>query len=45
VVIKLRPGVTPAAAAAEIGPLFQQFAKETPTHFAKQFRFEVRNIS
>ena len=45
VVIKLRPGVTPAAASAEIGPLFQQFAKETPTHFAKQFRFEVRSIS
>ena len=45
VVIKLRPGVTPAAASAEIGQLFQQFAKETPTHFAKQFRFEVRNIS
>jgi putative ABC transport system permease protein len=45
VLIKLKPGVTPAAAAAEIGPLFQQFAKETPTHFAKQFTFQVRNIS
>jgi putative ABC transport system permease protein len=45
VVIKLKPDVTPAAAAAEIGPLFQQFAKEMPTHFARQFTFQVRNIS
>jgi predicted permease len=43
--IKLKPGVTPAAATAELGPLFQQFAKETPTHFAKQFTFQVRSIS
>jgi predicted permease len=45
VLVKLKPGVTPATASAELGQLFQQFAKETPTHFAKQFSFEVRNIS
>jgi predicted permease len=45
VLIKLKQGVTPAAASAELGPLFQQFAKETPTHFARQFTFQVRNIS
>jgi putative ABC transport system permease protein len=43
--IKLKPGATPAAATAELGPLFQQFAKETPTHFAKQFTFQARSIS
>jgi putative ABC transport system permease protein len=43
--IKLKPGVTPAAASAELGPLFQQFGKETPTHFPKQFTFQARSIS
>ncbi len=43
--IKLKPGVTRAAAAAELEPLFQQFAKETPNHFPKQYKLEVRNIS
>jgi predicted permease len=45
VVIKLKPGVMPAAASAELEPLFRQFAKETPTHFAKQFTFQARSIS
>jgi putative ABC transport system permease protein len=44
-VIKLKPGVTPAAASAELEPLFRQFAKEVPTHFPKQFTFQVRSIS
>jgi predicted permease len=43
--IKLKPGVTQAAAAAELGPMFQQFAKESPTHFPKQYKLAVRNIS
>ena len=43
--IKLKPGVTRAAAAAELEPLFQQFAKQTPNHFPKQYKLEVRNIS
>ncbi len=43
--IKLKPGITPAAAAAELVPLFQQFAKQTTSHFPKQYKLEVRNIS
>jgi putative ABC transport system permease protein len=43
--IKLKPGVTRAAAAAELEPLFQQFAKQTPTHFPKQYKLEVRSLS
>src|ERR1700733_4878037 len=43
--LKLKPGVTRAAAADEITPLLQQFAKETPNHFPKQYAVAVRNIS
>ena len=43
--IKLRPGFTRAAAAAELLPLFQQFAKETPDHFPRQYKLELRTIS
>ena len=43
--VKLRRGVSPAAAAAELEPLFQQFAKETPNHFPKQYKLVLRNIS
>ncbi len=43
--IKLKPGVTRAAAAAELVPLFQQFAKETPNHFPKQYRLEVQGLN
>ncbi len=43
--LKLKPGVTQAAAAAELTPLFQQFAKETPNHFPKQYVLVVRSLS
>src|SRR5277367_6846532 len=43
--MKIRPGVSRAAAAAELQPIFQQYAKETPTHFPKQYKLELRNIS
>ncbi len=43
--IKLKPGVTRAAAAAELEPLFQQFAKQTPNHLPKQYKLEVRSLS
>jgi putative ABC transport system permease protein len=43
--LKLRPGTTQAAAATELEPFFQQFAKEAPNHFPKQFKLVVRNIS
>ena len=43
--IKLKPGVTFAAANAEMQPLLEQFAKETPTHFPKKFRVQVRGLN
>jgi putative ABC transport system permease protein len=42
--VRLRPGVTHVAANAELQPLLEQFAKETPTHFPKKFRAHVRGI-
>ena len=43
--IRLRPGVTHAAANAELQPLLEQFAKETPSHFPKKFRVNVKGIN
>jgi predicted permease len=43
--VKLKPGVTQAAANAELQPLLEQFAKETPSHFPKKFRAHVRGIN
>jgi predicted permease len=42
--VRLRPGVTHAAADAELQPLFEQFARETPTHFPRKFRVHVRGL-
>jgi putative ABC transport system permease protein len=42
--IKLRPGVTPAQADAELQPLIEQFAKESPSHYPDTFRVELRSI-
>jgi putative ABC transport system permease protein len=43
--IRLRPGVTRESANAELQPLLDQFAKETPNRFPKKFRAHVRAIS
>ena len=43
--MKLKPGVTLAAANAELQPLLEQFAKETPDHLPKKFRVHVRGIN
>ena len=43
--IKLKPGVSFAAAAAEFQPLFQQFDKQTPNVFPKQFKISVRGLA
>ncbi len=43
--IRLKPGVTHAAANAELQPLLEQFAKETPTHFPKKFRVRVQGLN
>src|SRR5712675_1617869 len=42
--VRLRPGVTFAAANAELQPLLEQFAKDTPTHFPKKFRIHIRGL-
>jgi len=43
--LKLKPGVSFAASAAEIQPLFQEFDKQTPNVFPKQFKISVRGIA
>lgn len=43
--IKLKPGVTHKAANARFQAILQQFAKETPTHFPKQFRVQVQGLN
>jgi putative ABC transport system permease protein len=44
--IKLRPGVKPEAAAAELQPYFQEFAKQTPDHYPKDYKkLTIENLS
>jgi putative ABC transport system permease protein len=43
--LKLKPGVTFAAANSELQPLLEQFAKETPTHFPKKFRVHLKGLN
>jgi len=42
--VKLRPGVTIAQANAELQPIFEQFAKETPDRYPDGFRMNIRTI-
>lgn len=44
--IKLKPGITQEAAAAELKPYFQTFAKQTPDHFPKEYKtLKIENLS
>ena len=44
--IKLKPGVKPEAAAAELQPYFKEFAKQTPDHFPKEYKeLAIQNLS
>jgi len=43
--VRLKPGVTFAAANAELQPLLEQFAKQTPDHFPKKLRVHVRGLN
>src|SRR5580692_8386997 len=44
--IKLRTGVKPEAAAAELQPYFQEFRKQTPDHFPKDYKkIAIQNLS
>jgi len=42
--IKLRPGVTVAQANAELQPILEQFAKESPGRYPDNFRVNLRSI-
>ena len=44
--VKLRPGVKPEAAASELQSYFQQFRKQTPDHFPKDYKtLAIQNLS
>src|SRR5580704_7264792 len=42
--LKLKPGVTVAQANAELQPLLEQFAKESPKRYPDSFRVNLRSI-
>ena len=42
--LKIRPGVSTAEANAELQPILQQFAAETPARYPDQFRVNLRSI-
>ena len=44
VTLKLRPGISTERANAELQPILEQFAKETPTRFPDAFRVNLRSI-
>ncbi len=43
--LKVRPGVTFAQASAELQPVMEQFAKQSPEHYPDHFRVELRSIT
>src|SRR3984885_2714898 len=43
--IKLKPGISTAAAEGEFRPLFQEFDRQTPNIFPKQFKISVRGLA
>ncbi len=43
--LRLKPGVTHAAANSELQPLLEQFAKDAPNHFPKKFRVRVKGLN
>src|SRR5437868_23601 len=43
--IRLKPGVSHAAANAEVQILLEQFAKETPKHFPEQFKTAIQGLN
>ena len=43
--VRLKPGITHAAANAELQPLLEQFARDTPGHFPKKFRVHVKGLN
>jgi predicted permease len=45
VMIRLKPGVTHAAASAEFESLLEQFAKQTPSHFPEHFHVALEGLN
>jgi predicted permease len=45
VLVKLRPGVSWAAADAELAPLLQRFAHEHPDNFPRKFKVDLRPLT
>jgi len=45
VLVKLRPGVSWAAADAEMTPLLRRFAQEQPDNFPKTFKVDIRPLT
>jgi predicted permease len=43
--IRLKPGITRAAANAEFQSLLEQFAKQTPTHFPEHFHVAIEGLN
>jgi predicted permease len=44
--VKLRPGVRPEAAAAELQPYIHEFTKQTPDHYPKEYKkIAIENLS
>ncbi len=43
--LKIRPGTTYAQANAELQPILEQFAKQSPGHYPDTFRVELRSIT
>lgn len=43
--MRLKPGVTRAAANAELQSLVEQFAKQTPTHFPERFHVAIEGLN
>jgi len=45
IMTRLKPGVSRAAANAEFQSLFEQFAKQTPSHFPEHFRVTLEGLN
>ena len=44
--VKIKPGVKPEAAAAELEPYFREFTKQTPDHYPKEYKkLIIENLS
>src|SRR5438445_1012986 len=43
--LKIRPGVTPAQANAELQPIVEQFARQSPARYPDSFRVTLRSIT